>query len=304
MTDTGRGSPTGVVVYDHVMFPRRYHDAIFVGDWSRGRILAIYPKGKDGTYQTEMETFAAGKPLNVTGLDVGPDGGLYFCTGGRGTEGGVYRIVWRGQVPSTVTELGHKLEPALRQPQLNSAYARQKIAVLKTATRHHLGRGAAENCRERRLQQTGTLPRLGFNAFGRTVPHRRTVGPPGRRFRCYNPRQNGLSHGSTSRCDTNAKLEQLLHDRDPVVQTYRLRIVAARWRKTEVRRRGAALRQHTPLRRLRSHAAVGIAAGRAVPRRHFENHEPTGVCARRSGHACDGAPPAKIAWPSSNIAKR
>ena len=99
MTDTGRGSPTGVVVYDHVMFPRRYHDAIFMGDWSRGRILAIYPKPHEGTYQTEVETFAAGKPLNVTGLDVGPDGALYFCTGGRGTEGGIYRIVWRGQVP-------------------------------------------------------------------------------------------------------------------------------------------------------------------------------------------------------------
>ena len=68
----------------------------------RGRLVARPHSGslseaQGGTYATEVETFAAGKPLNVTGLDVGPDGALYFCTGGRGTEGGIYRIVWRGR---------------------------------------------------------------------------------------------------------------------------------------------------------------------------------------------------------------
>ena len=50
--------------------------------------------------------FAEGSPLNVTNLTVGPDGWLYFCTGGRGSEGGIYRIVWMGQVPTEVTQLG------------------------------------------------------------------------------------------------------------------------------------------------------------------------------------------------------
>ena len=35
-----------------------------------------------------------GEPLNVTDLDVGPDGWLYFATGGRGTSGGLYRVTY------------------------------------------------------------------------------------------------------------------------------------------------------------------------------------------------------------------
>jgi putative heme-binding domain-containing protein len=34
--------------------------------------------------------------MNVTDLGVGPDGAFYFTLGGRGTEGGVYRIVYQG----------------------------------------------------------------------------------------------------------------------------------------------------------------------------------------------------------------
>ena len=131
LAHTGRGSPTAVAVYDHLMFPVAYHDALFVGDWAAGRILALKPKADGGSYTTDVETFATGKPLNVTDMEVGPDGGLYFCTGGRGTDGGIFRIVWKGKVPAAVTDLGQGIQQALRQPQLHSAYARQKIAAVK-----------------------------------------------------------------------------------------------------------------------------------------------------------------------------
>ncbi len=131
LLDTGRGSPTGMVAYNHVMFPKRYHDALFMGDWSRGRILAIRMKQQGGAYKAESETFATGKPLNVTNLTVGPDGALYFCTGGRDSEGGIYRIVWQGKVPPEYTDFGEGIKQAIRQPQLNSAFARQKIAAVK-----------------------------------------------------------------------------------------------------------------------------------------------------------------------------
>ncbi|MCC7085455.1 MAG: HEAT repeat domain-containing protein [Pirellulales bacterium] len=131
LAQTGRGSPTAVTVYDHLMFPIRYHDAVFVGDWAAGRIIALKVKSERGSYTADVETFATGKPLNVTDMEVGPDGGLYFCTGGRGTEGGIFRIVWKGKVPAAVTDLGQGIQQALRQPQLHSAYARQKIAAIK-----------------------------------------------------------------------------------------------------------------------------------------------------------------------------
>ncbi|HKD37264.1 MAG TPA: HEAT repeat domain-containing protein, partial [Pirellulales bacterium] len=129
--DTGRGSPTGMVVYDHVMFPRRYHDSLFIGDWATGRIMNVRFKQSGSGYTATTSVFLEGKPLNVTGLAVGPDGALYFCTGGRGTEGGIYRVVWNGRVPESMTNFGDGVEGALRQPQLESAWARQHVATLK-----------------------------------------------------------------------------------------------------------------------------------------------------------------------------
>ena len=70
------------------MFPLRYHGAIFTADWSQGKITALKLKHNGASYQATPEVFLQGNPLNVTDLDVGPDGALYFVTGGRGTAGG------------------------------------------------------------------------------------------------------------------------------------------------------------------------------------------------------------------------
>jgi putative heme-binding domain-containing protein len=129
--DTGRGSPAGGVVYDHFMFPSRYHGAMFLADWSEGRILCVKNKRRGATYTAQAEVFLTGRPLNVTDVDVGPDGALYFITGGRGTSGGVYRIVWQGQVPPAVKNLGEGIATVIRQPQLHSAWSRQEIAAIK-----------------------------------------------------------------------------------------------------------------------------------------------------------------------------
>lgn len=129
--ETGRGSPTGGVVYDHFMFPTRYHGAMFLADWSEGRIVCVRTKKQGATFTAQSEVFLSGKPLNVTDLDIGPDGALYFITGGRGTSGGVYRIAWQGKVPDAVSNLGTGISAAIRQPQLHSAWSRQKIAGIK-----------------------------------------------------------------------------------------------------------------------------------------------------------------------------
>lgn len=127
--DCGRGSPTGVESYDHFRFPARYHGALFACDWSRGRILAIHAKPAGGRYTAEQETFLEGRPLNVTDLAVGPDGWLYFSTGGRGTEGGVYRIV--ALQPTAAPKVEPGVMQAIHQPQLQSAWARNAIAGVK-----------------------------------------------------------------------------------------------------------------------------------------------------------------------------
>ncbi|MBI2823075.1 MAG: c-type cytochrome [Planctomycetia bacterium] len=144
--NVGRGSPTGVVVYNHYMMPQRYHNALFACDWSQGRILAIKLTPSGGTYTAKSEVFLQGRPLNVTDIDVGQDGWLYFCTGGRGTDGGIYRVVWTGRVPSRPKYSG--VVQAVRQPQLGSAWARQAVATIQEQLGEGWGRqliGIVEN---------------------------------------------------------------------------------------------------------------------------------------------------------------
>ncbi len=131
IADTGRGSPTGVVVYNHLAFPQRFHNSLFLGDWSEGRILNVSLRETGGTYTTKTEVFLQSRPLNVTDLAVGPDGGLYFCTGGRGTAGGIFRINWLGETPSQVMNPESPTLKLLTFPQPQSAWGRQSLAKLK-----------------------------------------------------------------------------------------------------------------------------------------------------------------------------
>lgn len=141
--DTGKGSPAGLVAYNHFMFPARYHGCLFTADWSQGQILAIRLKRSGASFTATSEVFLEGSPLNVTDLEVGPDGWLYFVTGGRGTSGGLYRVTWKGQVPKEVSDVGTGLTTAIRQPQPQSSWARQNVA----AVRKQLGASWDENLR-------------------------------------------------------------------------------------------------------------------------------------------------------------
>ena len=129
--DIGPGSPTGAVYYDHTAFPPRLQNTLFVGDWALGQIHAVKLERKGGTYTAKVSTFLKGRPLNVTALDVGPDGALYFSTGGRGTDGGIYRVKWTGTGPPQNINFGQGIQQALDQPQLQSDWARAKIAGVR-----------------------------------------------------------------------------------------------------------------------------------------------------------------------------
>ena len=131
LLDTGRGSPTGAVFYTHYAFPTNYHDKLFLADWSEGRILAVDLKRDGASYSATSEVFLEGRPLNVTDLEVSPGGAIYFVTGGRGTEGGIYRVAWKGDIPPEVHDLGEGMTSVIRQPQLASASTRQKLAGLQ-----------------------------------------------------------------------------------------------------------------------------------------------------------------------------
>jgi putative heme-binding domain-containing protein len=95
--NTGIGSPTGVKFGTKSKFPKKYREALFAMDWSYGRIFAIHLKPQGASYTGEYEEFLKGKALNVTDLEFGKDGAMYFITGGRGTQSGLYRVSYEGK---------------------------------------------------------------------------------------------------------------------------------------------------------------------------------------------------------------
>jgi putative heme-binding domain-containing protein len=118
--DTGRGSPVGLEFYDHFAFPEKYRGAYFMADWSLGIIYAVHLRRDGATYKAEVEKFCTGAPMPVTDLAVAPDGSLVFTMGGRGTQGGVYRI--RPKSPFA----GPSTNAVVDMPQPLAAWSRAK----------------------------------------------------------------------------------------------------------------------------------------------------------------------------------
>ena len=133
MTDIGPGSPTGLEFYNHTVYPEQYRGALFGCDWATGRIHCVRLERSGATYRGKSEVFVAGRPLNATDISVGPDGAIYFCTGGRGTDGGVYRVRWTGESTSGELELEQGIDRALRQPQLDADWARARVAGVRVS---------------------------------------------------------------------------------------------------------------------------------------------------------------------------
>ena len=171
VVDTGRGSPTGVVFYNHRQFPPEYQDAFLMADWSQGRIYAVRFLRSGATFKAETEELVTGKPLNVTDLEVAPDGSVFFSTGGRGTEGGIYRIRSDEAAPIAVAvpnpEGAAAIKAALDQPQPQSAWGREAIRRFKSlaADQWQAGLEAAAKDRDapavRRIRALSCLAQFG-----------------------------------------------------------------------------------------------------------------------------------------------
>ena len=96
LAEFGRASPTGVVCYRHTQFPEKYRGALFVLDWTFGRIFAL-PAARKGSSPATAEPIAFLTTIGENGfaptdVEVGPDGSMFVSVGGRGTRARSYRI--------------------------------------------------------------------------------------------------------------------------------------------------------------------------------------------------------------------
>ncbi len=109
----GLGCPTGAKFGTRSTFPATYKSAFFVMDWTYGRLLAIHLHEKGASYTAsnplasytsprgpeasqDVEVFLTGKGMPLTDMEFGKDGAMYLTVGGRGTQGGLYRVSWGG----------------------------------------------------------------------------------------------------------------------------------------------------------------------------------------------------------------
>lgn len=74
--DIGKGSPISVKFGTRSRFPERFRRALFVLDWTYGRIFVVHVTPRGASYACRPEVFLRGRPANVTDLEFGPDGAL------------------------------------------------------------------------------------------------------------------------------------------------------------------------------------------------------------------------------------
>ncbi len=98
VVNIGPGSPTGMTFGYGAKFPAKYQDALYMCDWSYGKLYAVHLQPDGSTYRADVEEFLSGTPLPLTDIVVSPvDGALYFTIGGRSTMSGVYRVTYTGK---------------------------------------------------------------------------------------------------------------------------------------------------------------------------------------------------------------
>jgi putative heme-binding domain-containing protein len=90
----GPGSPTNLISGKEARFPEKYRRSLLAFDWTFGIIYAIHLSPEGASYSANAEEFLSGQALPLTDGKIGPDGALYFLTGGRSLESDLYRVYY------------------------------------------------------------------------------------------------------------------------------------------------------------------------------------------------------------------
>lgn len=107
----GPGSPTGIAFGYGAKFPAKYQRALFLADWSFGKLRAVHLRPDGSSYTGESEEFISGQPFPVTDFVINPaDGAMYLAVGGRGAQSALYRITYAGSESTVPVKADKKLQ--------------------------------------------------------------------------------------------------------------------------------------------------------------------------------------------------
>lgn len=107
LVNIGQGSPTNLLYASKANFPEKYRNSLLAFDWSFGIVYSIQLEQDGASYRARAEELLSGAPLPLTDGEIGPDGALYFLTGGRRLDSDVYRVYHKDH-----DKLGRKAERA------------------------------------------------------------------------------------------------------------------------------------------------------------------------------------------------
>lgn len=114
VVNIGLGSPTGITFGYGAKFPAKYQNALFMCDWTYGKMYAVHLKPEGASYSATVDEFMTATPLPLTDTIINPhDGALYFLIGGRRTQSGLYRVTYTGS-ESTAPAVEHQPNADLR----------------------------------------------------------------------------------------------------------------------------------------------------------------------------------------------
>ena len=133
VVDIGPGSPTGVCYGYGTKFPAKYQNAMFICDWSYGKLYAVHMEPTGATYAGIAEEFVTGTPLPLTDVVTHPDGSLYFTIGGRRVQSGLYRVTYVGNEPTHETKFTSGMQARDLRHQLEALHQKGDAASVNTA---------------------------------------------------------------------------------------------------------------------------------------------------------------------------
>ena len=132
VVDIGPGSPTGVAFGYGAKFPAKYQDALYICDWSYGKMYAVHLSPNGGGYTGVAEEFMSGSPLPLTDIEVSKkDGAMYVSVGGRKVQSGLYRLTYTGT--DSVLPAVQPAEKPLIRPTLEAFHGKQDAKAVETA---------------------------------------------------------------------------------------------------------------------------------------------------------------------------